>query len=178
LKADASLSFFRVESCLPTETICLGRSPTELPFFYMYSCPFSELHVSLPFDNFMMGALKALNVALTQLHPNTWVSIQAFHLICDVLCLHPTPSCFLSYYTSHPTEPIQWHSLIIQSGNILFSSYTTSYKNFKERFFKVFIRPKSMPYFFDEVGRSRFPMSWTRKPQKFKEYVRPWMPRN
>ena len=68
LKADVTLSFFRVESCLSTETICLGRSLTESPFFYMYSCLFSDLHISLPFDNFMMGVLKALNVAPTQLH--------------------------------------------------------------------------------------------------------------
>ena len=71
LKADASLSFFRVESCLPAETICLGRSSTESPFFYMYYCLFSDLHISLPFDNFMMGVLKVLNVAPTQLYPNT-----------------------------------------------------------------------------------------------------------
>jgi len=100
LKEDASLIFFRVEPYLPTETICLGRSPTESPFFYMFSCLFSDLHVSLPFDNFTMGVFKALNVAPTQLHPNTWTSIQAFRQICDVLRLHPTPSCFLSYYTS------------------------------------------------------------------------------
>jgi len=72
LKADASLDFFRVEPCLSTETICLGRSSSESPFFYMYSCLFSDLHVYLPFDNFTMGVLKALNVAPTQLHPNTW----------------------------------------------------------------------------------------------------------
>ena len=30
-----------------------------------------------------------------------------------------------------------------------------------------------MPYFFNETDRSRFPMSWTRKPLKFKEWPRP-----
>jgi len=72
----------------------------------MYSCLFLDLHISLPFDNSTVGILKALNVAPTKLHPNTWVSIQAFRLICDILRLYPTPSYFLSYYTSHPVEPV------------------------------------------------------------------------
>jgi len=152
LNANASLSFFRVESCLPIETICIGRSITDSHFFYMYSCLFLVLHVSLPFDNFTMGVLKALNMVPTQLHPNTLASIQAFCLICDVLCLYPTPSCFLSYYTSHPIKLVLWHSLISQLDNIFFSSFTTSYKKFKERFFKVYVRPEAMPYFFDEAS--------------------------
>jgi len=32
-----------------------------------------------------------------------------------------------------------------------------------------------MPYFFNEADRSRFPMSWTRKSYKFKEWPRPTM---
>ena len=151
LKADASRDFFRVEPCSATETIFLIRSPTKSFFFYMYACLFSDLHVSLPFDNFTMDVLKALNVAPTQLHPNTWASIQAFH----------------------PSKPVMWRSLISRSGNILLSPFTASYKRFKEQFFKVFVFPSAMPYFFDETGQSRFLMSWTMKPLKFKEWPRP-----
>ena len=46
LKEYTSLDLLTVKPCLPTETICLGRSPTEPPFFYMYSCLFTNLHVS------------------------------------------------------------------------------------------------------------------------------------
>ena len=57
LKADASLDLLIVEPCLPTETICPDWSPIEPPFFYMYSCLFKNLNISLPFDNFTMGVL-------------------------------------------------------------------------------------------------------------------------
>jgi len=120
LKADANHSFFQVQPCSSAETICLSWSPSESPFFYMYACLFADLHVSLPFDDFTVGILKMLNVAPTQLHPNTWASIQTFCLTCDVLCFYPTPSCFLSYYTSHPAKLVLWYSLINRSGNIIF----------------------------------------------------------
>ena len=55
----------------PTDTICIGRSSSETHFFFIYSCLFSDLHVALPFDDFTMGVLRALNVAPSQLHPNT-----------------------------------------------------------------------------------------------------------
>jgi len=58
-------------SLLPTESVCMGRPGIDPPSFYMYSCLFSDLHVSLPFDKFTMGVLRALNVAPTQIHPNT-----------------------------------------------------------------------------------------------------------
>jgi len=96
-----------------------------------------------------------------------------FGLICDMFRLSPTPSTFLSYYTSHPTEPLSWHSFIIRSGNILFSLFTTSYKNLKGKFFKIFVDPEDTRFFFDEVGRSRFPLYWTRNPTRFKEWTRP-----
>jgi len=41
-------------------------------FFYMYMCHFSQLHVRLPLDDFAMVVLCALDVAPTQLHPNSW----------------------------------------------------------------------------------------------------------
>ena len=68
---------------------------------------FSDLHVVLPFDDFSMGGvIQTLNVAPSQLHPNTWISLQTFRLIYDASRLSSIPSTFLSYYTSHPTEPV------------------------------------------------------------------------
>ena len=65
LKAVEYFHYFSVLPCEPTESVCLGRSGTGPPFFYMYACFFSDLHVSLPFDEFTMGVLQALNVAPT-----------------------------------------------------------------------------------------------------------------
>ncbi|RDX64363.1 hypothetical protein CR513_57090, partial [Mucuna pruriens] len=52
----------------------------------------------MPFDE--ADILRALAVAPTQLHPNGWVMIQAFRLVCHCLRLQPKPSLFLSHYTT------------------------------------------------------------------------------
>ena len=65
LKAGWHFHYFSVLPCEPAKSVCFGRSGTSPPFFYMYTCLFSDLHVSLPFDKFTMGVLQALNVAPT-----------------------------------------------------------------------------------------------------------------
>ena len=64
------------------DRVCHGQEGATEKFFYMYMCHFSELHVRLPLDDFAMGILRALNVAPTQLHPNSWAYLQAFRILC------------------------------------------------------------------------------------------------
>ncbi|QCD86377.1 hypothetical protein DEO72_LG3g898 [Vigna unguiculata] len=63
------------------ECVCHGRDGAVEEFFYMYMCHFSQLHIRLLFDEFTMGVLRLLNVAPTQLHPNSWAYLQAFRLL-------------------------------------------------------------------------------------------------
>jgi len=84
-------------------------------FFFMYSALISDLHVCLPFDDFTMGVLRVLNVAPSQLHPNSWASLQVFRLICRVFHLKPTPQVFLQYYCTRPGELLNWLSLVGQN---------------------------------------------------------------
>ena len=172
LNLDASDDILAFDYCRPTDNVYMGRSPSKGPFFFIYACLFSDLHVSLPFDDFTMGVLRTLNVTHSKLHPNTWASIQAFRLICDMFRLSPTPSTFLSYYTSHPADPVSWLSLVSWADNTLFSPFTTSYKKFKGKFFKNFIELEGLGRFFDKDGRSNFPLYWTRNPTWFKEWSR------
>jgi len=55
---------------------------------------------------------------------------------------------------------------------VLFDSFVVSYKRFKERFVKVIIGLETTAISFDESGRSRYPLYWTRKPCGFKEWPR------
>jgi len=71
--------------------VCHGQEGATEKFFCMYMCHFSQLHVRLPLDDFTMGVLRALNVAPTQLHPNSWAYLQAFRVLCESLYLEPTP---------------------------------------------------------------------------------------
>ena len=173
LKPSGHSHYFDVVPCGLTKRVCMGRPGAGPPFFYMYTCFFFDLHVSLPFDTFTMGVLRVLNVAPTQVHPNTWASLQAFCLLCDVMRLHPTSSSFLSYYASYPAKKTYLLSLVGRPGNVLFDLFAGSYKRFKERFVNVIIRPEATTIFFDEFDRSRFPLYWTREPFGFKEWPRP-----
>ena len=46
------------------DRVCHGQEGATEKFFYMYMCHFSQLHVRLPLDDFTMGVLRALNVAI------------------------------------------------------------------------------------------------------------------
>ncbi|QCD79167.1 hypothetical protein DEO72_LG1g2806 [Vigna unguiculata] len=65
--------------------VCHGQEGASEKFFYMYMCHFLQLYVKLPFDDFTMGVLGLLNVAPTQLHPNSWAYLQAFRVLCRAL---------------------------------------------------------------------------------------------
>jgi len=138
--------------------VCIGNGRQPSPFSFLCIVVFFfDLHVSLPFDVFTVSVLWALNVAPSQLHPNTWASMQAFRVVCRTFGVRPLSSYFLHFYASHPSELVGWHSLVSRPGSVLFKAFTTSYKNFKEKFFKVYVEPAGTRYFFDEVGQSRFP---------------------
>ena len=104
LKASAEESRLAFDPCSLEDRVYREQSSTEPPFFFMYSCLFLDLHVSLPFDAFTVGVLRKLNVAPTQLHPNSWASMQAFRVVCWMFGVRPLPSCFLHFYASHPAE--------------------------------------------------------------------------
>jgi len=70
-KLDVVEDILAIDYCCPTDTICMGRSTSEGSFFFVYSFLVFDLHVALPFDDFTMGVLRALNIAPSQLHPNT-----------------------------------------------------------------------------------------------------------
>jgi len=62
--------------------------------------------------------------------------------------------------------------LVSRAGSVSFKALSASYKNFKEKFFKVFVEPPGTRYFFDEVGQQRFPLFWTRSLTKIKDWPR------
>jgi len=63
LKASAKESLLSFGPCSLDDRVYREWLSTEPPFFFMYNCLFSDLHVSLPFYKFTVGILQALNVA-------------------------------------------------------------------------------------------------------------------
>jgi len=132
-------------------------------FFYVYSTLFADLKVILPFDEFTMDVLRFLNLAPTQLHPNSWACMQAFRMVCQLFDLTPRAEVFLFYYNTHSANPVSWVSLTSRPGSVCFAAFTTSYKNFKERYFKIFVEPDSREYFYN-ADVTKFPFHWTQNP--------------
>jgi len=84
--------------------------------------------------------------------------MQAFRVVCQTFGVGALSNFFLHFYASHPSELVDRHSLVSRSGSVLFKAFMASYKNFKEKFFKVFMEPVGTRYFFIEAGQSRFPL--------------------
>ena len=143
--------------CGVIDRVCHGRENAPVDFFFVYSTLFVDLHVTLPFDNFTIGVLRTLNVAPTQLHPNSWAALQAFRVLCRLFKLEPTLESFLYYYNMRLSTPVSWLSLSSRPGNIRFATFTTSYKNFKERYFKIFVELDGRDYFYNTNGTTKFP---------------------
>jgi len=155
-----------VERVSVVECVCHGREGASSDFFYMYSCMFVKLHIRLPFDAFTMGILKLLNVAPTQLHPNSWGSLQAFRLLCRALGLEPTAESFLYFYVTRPRDPCSWLSLVGRPRICVLDGFTQSFKNFKDGFFRVRMEVGHEPWYLDGAGVARFPLYWTSSPTK------------
>jgi len=161
---DCPTEALAVVVCGATDRVCHGQENAPHDFFFVYSTFFSHLHITFSFDDFTMRVLRILNVAPTQLHPNSWAILQAFWILCRVFGLKPIPESFLYYYNTHPSTRVGWLSLSSRPGNVRFAAFTTSYKNFKEYYFKVFVEPDGRDLFYNADGMTKFPFHWTEKP--------------
>jgi len=151
------------------DRVCHGQEGATEKFFYMYMCHFSQLHVRLPLDDFAMGVLCALNVAPTQLHPNSWTYLQAFRILCQSLYLEPSPYAFLYFYDTRPRRPTTWLSLISRPSISRLDAFSQSFKHFKDKYFKVVVKEEGKPYFLNADGSTKFLFSWTGTPSRYKD---------
>lgn len=84
IKLDCSSDALMTDIYGYTDRVCHGRENAPHDFFFVYNTFFAYLHITLPFDDFTMGVLRILNMAPTQLHPNSWAAFQAFRVLCDI----------------------------------------------------------------------------------------------
>ncbi|QCD92880.1 hypothetical protein DEO72_LG5g949 [Vigna unguiculata] len=94
----------------------------------------------LPLDDFTMGVLRQLNMAPTQLHPNSWAYLQAFRVLFQSL---PRISRL--------------------------DAFTQSFKHFKDGYFKVVVKEGGKSYFLNADGSTKFPFSSTGSPSRYKD---------
>ncbi|RDX96118.1 hypothetical protein CR513_21264, partial [Mucuna pruriens] len=121
----------QLRHCRPDESVNNSASPDETPFFYVYEPVFSKLGLKLPFSPFKQTVLRALNVAPTQLHPNSWAFVRAFELMCEDLGRAPSLGVFFWFFRVKKAPKVypgkSGPSLMMDSsGTPLFPFYWTS----------------------------------------------------
>jgi len=116
-----------------------------------------------------MGVLRQLNVAPTQLQPNSWAYLQAFRVLCQSLYLRPSPHAFLYFYDTRPRQPTTWLSLVSRPSISRLDAFSQSFKHFKDGYFKVVVKGEGKSHFLNVDGSTKFPFSWTGNPSRYKD---------
>ena len=137
----------------------------EKPIQFFYETIFAKLRLRFPLTAFKKWVLRKLNVALAQLHPNSWAFVKAFQTLFKALGLMPTLGKFFNFFEFTNTKKTIWVSLNSIDGQGILTLYTTSYKNLKGRFFKVRATKEMVVELFDG-----FPSQQTSEPYNHGRY--------
>ncbi|RDX99706.1 hypothetical protein CR513_17213, partial [Mucuna pruriens] len=154
----------RLRHCLPDESVNNRASSEDGPFFYVYEPVFSKLGLKLPLTAFEQTILRALNVAPTQLHPNSWAFVRAFELLCEDLGRAPSLGVFFWFFRVKKTPKVGWMSLSSRPNRQLLKPFLESFKIFKSKFFKVCPGKSGPSLMFDSSGAPLFLLYWTSQP--------------
>jgi hypothetical protein len=137
----------------------------EPAFFYMYTHFIRDFHLYFPFTHFQTSMLRALNVAPSQLSPNSWSFIKAFELVSfGVDISEASVAVLFSFYYIKSLFPNSIVSLSAQSNRALFSLYSSNYKNYRETFVRVHGGGGCRDVMYTADDTPLFPFYWTTSP--------------
>ncbi|KAK2391053.1 hypothetical protein QL285_064547 [Trifolium repens] len=143
-----------------------GVPRSEPTSFYMYTRFIEDFHQYFPFTEFQKSMLRVLNVAPTQLSPNSWSFIKAFELVCFGLDIsEPSVAVFFSFYHIKSLFPNNVVSLSAQPNRGLFTLYSSNYKNYKEAFVRVRGGEGCRGVMYVDDDTPLFPFHWTTSPR-------------
>ncbi|KAL5134498.1 hypothetical protein HKD37_03G007641 [Glycine soja] len=126
-----------VHACGNDDFPFLRAASGSFPFFFMYRCVFEVMGLFFPLKIFQYALLEHVNVASSQLHPNSWAMMKLM-------------------------SKIGWVSLNNVSKK-LFEFDSNIFHRFKDHFFKVLgtgVMADGFPLMFNKDGESRFPFYW------------------
>lgn len=86
------------KACRAYEWVYMKPRPDNYDFTYIYEFLFKEYHMTFPLTDFEAGMLNLINVAPSQLHPNSWAFLRCFELLCHHLNFEPTINIFTYFY--------------------------------------------------------------------------------
>jgi len=100
------------------------------PFFFLYATIFKRIKLCLPFTGFEFALLTEINVAPTQLHPNSWAFVRAFAILCNHLEFTRSVDVFLFFFEANSPGKKLWVSFNGVVGRVLLTLFQQSYKEF------------------------------------------------
>jgi hypothetical protein len=159
-------------SCDPDERVCDQEMAGEGDeSYFVYTAVLEEFGVKIPFTPFEMDVLKFLNVAPTQIRPNSWAFIRGFEILCKSLGLEPSVAVFFQFYGTKDVNKGTWIAISAHSGKRLFPSYAS---NFKKEWRDTFVRVQGAPGCSTASvlvnGEPKFPLRWTSAPLAVRGY--------
>ncbi|RDX57984.1 hypothetical protein CR513_62734, partial [Mucuna pruriens] len=153
-----------VRPCHPKEPVSSQSTTNETPFFFLYDTISLKLGVKLPFMSFERSVLCSLNVALTQLHPNSLAFVRTFELLCEDLRWASSLVVFFWFFSLHKVTKVDWTSLSDRLRRKLLKPFLESFKVFKDMYFKVGQGATGPNILIDRYGNPFFPLYWTPQP--------------
>ena len=138
----------------------------------MYRYLFEVLGLIIPLNSFLCALLKHLNMAPSQLHPNSLAMVRAFEILCPFFNIQPSVSVFFFSFQMKLTDKIGWVSLNNVSKK-LFEFDSNVFFRFKDHFFKVLatdVVADGFPLMFNRHGEPRFPFYRQSDPTRFKSF--------
>ena len=97
-------------------------------------------------------------MASSQLHPNSWVMVRAFEILCPFFNVQPSVLVFLFFFQIKLSGKIGWVSLNSTSKKLL-EFYSNVFYRFKDHFFKVLdtdVMADRKPLMFNRDGEPYF----------------------
>ncbi|KAJ1433258.1 hypothetical protein SESBI_06201 [Sesbania bispinosa] len=159
-----------LDTCQKDELICLSNPEqgSSVPFTYMYDIVFCKLHLLLPFSNFEKELLRFLNIPPSQLHPNSWAFVRGYQILCHFYSMVLSLDKFFSLFqVKLPTgDEIGWVSFNSIPHKGVLSAYTSSYKKWKQKFFKVRGSGLMSNLLVGGDGNPHFPLFWSLEPRR------------
>ncbi|GAU21490.1 hypothetical protein TSUD_242130 [Trifolium subterraneum] len=105
--------------------------------------------------------LKIMNIAPSQLHPNSWAFMKAFEVVCHYLDVIPTVGVFFCFFQIKNVSPHSLISLSSQANWGRFSLYASNFKNYQDTFLRFRCGEGLSDLLFENSGEPLFPFYWS-----------------
>jgi len=108
---DSVLDYAVAKPCRARERVYMKPRADSYDFSYVYEFMFKEYSMTFPLTDFEAKMLSLMNIAPSQLHPNSWAFLRCFELVCGHLGFEPSFSVFTYFYQMKIGKLVGWVSL-------------------------------------------------------------------